>query len=120
MATPNQGFLRDITIETMMNYAKTLYDRGDYKEARNVIARVKELSPVTQLTKKVHKKNAKKQAMCCMVPVKPKAKPIATIVVPSDSNDDLRQAIAQEDRILSELNHDVSLLRTQIQATNHE
>lgn len=120
MATPNQSFMRDLTIETMLVYAKELYQRKDYVEARNVMARIKQLSINKQAEPKKMKNMAAKDASCCMTTTKAQVKPIEIIQVPVDPNDDLIQAIAKEDKILSALNREVEDLRAQIQAVHHE
>ncbi len=119
MAASNQGYMRDLTIETMLNYAKELYQRGDFKESRNVMARIKQLNRNQMQPATAKQKNAKPMS-CCMETVKAQPKPIEVAAVAVDPNDDLREAIAKEDRILSELNRDVDALRLEIQATHHE
>lgn len=121
MATPNQSFMRDLTIETMLKYAQELYKRGDLQEARNVMARIKQLSPdYMKKTKRGEKKSKQVASSCCMEPVVAKTKPVEYVAVAADPNDDLKQAIAKEEKILRELNRDVDDLRVQIRATHHE
>lgn len=119
-ATPNQSFMRDLTIETMLVYAKELYQRKDFVEARNVMARIKQLNANYLTAPKQSKKIAPVDASCCMTGALPKAKNMEAIVVAVDPNDDLIQAIANEDKILTTLNREVEALRLQIQATHHE
>ena len=116
MATSDQGYMRDLTIETMLVYAKELYQRGDFRESRNVMARIKQLGGDVQMPAQVKTHNTIKVDCCGDA----QAKPIEVVAVVVDPNDDLKEAIAKEDRILRELNRDVNTLRTEIQATHYE
>lgn len=120
LATPSAGYMRDLTIETMLNYAKELYQRGDVQESKRVMARIKQLNVKNQEEPKEAKKKITPQASCCEISLTPAPKPIQPIVVTVDPNADIKQAIAREDQILAELNRDVDALRLQIQASNHE
>lgn len=118
-ATPDRGIMRDIAIEAMLNYAKELYQRGDYKESKAVMARIKQLSP-QRVQQPKESKIINVNATVTSAPLRVQVKPIEIVAVAVDPNADLRQSIASEDRILSDLNRDVDMLRTQIQATQHE
>lgn len=120
LATPNHEIMRDLTIETMLNYAKELYQRGDIKESKNVMARIKQLNPDYLQQPKQEQKITVITQVNPVISKRVEVKPIEIVAVAEDPNEDLRQAIAREDQVLSDLNHDVDALRTQIQATHHE
>ena len=120
LATPNHTIMRDLTIETMLNYAKELYQRGDIRESKNVMARIKQLNPDYLQQPKQEQKITVITQVNPVISKRVEVKPIEIVAVAEDPNEDLRQAIAREDQVLSDLNHDVDALRTQIQATHHE